>query len=239
MIQAVAKVLLGPLLLAQGRRVRRTALKLPEPPGQRQGVVGQGQPLRLLVTGDSAAAGVGAESQDEGLLGKILSGLTDTFEVEYRLIAKTGAKTPSTIGRLARLDPVAYDVVVTSLGVNDLTSGTSSDEWISDQQHLINLLRGHFSAQQVIVAGLPPVGHFPLLPQPLRWYLGNKARRFDRALRQLTDDLDCDYIPMDIVKDQSLIAADGFHPGPKVYEMWGREVVSRIMHRHGSIPVSP
>ena len=167
MIQAVAKVLLGPLLLAQGRHVRRTALKLPEPPGQRRGVVGQGQPLRLLVTGDSAAAGVGAESQDEGLLGKILSGLTDTFEVEYRLIAKTGAKTPSTIGRLARLDPVAYDVVVTSLGVNDLTSGTSSDEWISDQQQLINLLRGHFSAQQVIVAGLPPVGHFPLLPQRL------------------------------------------------------------------------
>jgi serine protease Do len=47
-------LLLGPLLLYQGRRVRRNIPLLPEPPGERTGVAGTGPPLHLLVTGDSA-----------------------------------------------------------------------------------------------------------------------------------------------------------------------------------------
>lgn len=49
-------LLLGPLLLYQGFRVRRNILLLPEPPGERTGTAGSGPLLRLLVTGDSAAA---------------------------------------------------------------------------------------------------------------------------------------------------------------------------------------
>ncbi|MEM8598518.1 MAG: SGNH/GDSL hydrolase family protein, partial [Bacteroidota bacterium] len=64
----LSKILLGPVLLAQGKRVRRVALKLPEPPGDRESTVGNGPPLRLLVVGDSSAAGVGAETQDDALL---------------------------------------------------------------------------------------------------------------------------------------------------------------------------
>ncbi len=229
LILPIVKVVLGPLFLAQGSYVRRKALKLPESPGERRGMCGQGRPLRLLVTGDSAAAG--ADTQEEGLLGNILEGLVDTYEVEYRLIAKTGAKTRSTVKRLARLESVAYDVAVTSLGVNDVTSGRSVASWIDDQRRLINLLHEHYSVKQVLIFGLPPVSHFPLLPQPLRWYLGNQAHLFDHRLKQLTNELDCDYVALDVTKDQSLIATDGFHPGPKVYELWGQDVASRIKDR--------
>lgn len=235
MIHPFAKFVLGPLLLAQGKRVRRVARQLPEPPGERQSTVGKGPLVRLLLTGDSAAAGVGAETQDEALLGNILAGLRDDFEVSYRLIAKTGATTPSTIKRLARLEPLTYDVAITSLGVNDVTSGRSVAEWLQQQRELIGLLRDHYSTQQVILSGLPPMSYFPLLPQPLRWYLGEQARRFDRGLRQLAEELGCDYISLDITKDQSLIAADGFHPGPKVYELWGKEVATRIADRQARI----
>ncbi|HEY0887682.1 MAG TPA: SGNH/GDSL hydrolase family protein, partial [Ramlibacter sp.] len=63
-----AKLALGPVLLRQGRAVRRTALRLPEPPGPRQGVAGEGElRLRLLVVGDSSAAGVGLQHQSQAL----------------------------------------------------------------------------------------------------------------------------------------------------------------------------
>ena len=62
----LAKWLLGPVLLWQGARVRATALRLPEAAGER---LQSGGALRLLIVGDSSAAGVGAAHQDEALAG--------------------------------------------------------------------------------------------------------------------------------------------------------------------------
>ena len=71
---------LSPLLLAQGVYVRRVTPRLPEAPGSRSGVAGGGPSLKLLILGDSAAAGVGAASQDEALAGQLavaLAGVGD------------------------------------------------------------------------------------------------------------------------------------------------------------------
>jgi hypothetical protein len=54
---------LGPLLLLQGRHVRRVTPRLAEAVGPRDGTAGNGPPLRLLIVGDSAAAGVGVPVQ--------------------------------------------------------------------------------------------------------------------------------------------------------------------------------
>ena len=52
---------LAPLLVAQALRTRRVTPRLPEAAGERSGTQGEGPRLRLLVLGDSAAAGVGAQ----------------------------------------------------------------------------------------------------------------------------------------------------------------------------------
>lgn len=62
-----------PILWWQGRRVKRDTPRLPEAAGARVGVSGAGQPLRVLILGDSAAAGVGVSHQDQALLGQILA----------------------------------------------------------------------------------------------------------------------------------------------------------------------
>ena len=55
-----AKLMLSPLLVAQALLTRARLPRLPEPDGERHGVVGEGAPLRLLILGDSSAAGVGS-----------------------------------------------------------------------------------------------------------------------------------------------------------------------------------
>ena len=85
---ALAKWALGPLLLVQGRRVRRDTPVLPEAPGPREGEAGEGPPLRLLVLGDSAGAGVGAATQEEALTGRIVAGLRGRFRVRWRLVER-------------------------------------------------------------------------------------------------------------------------------------------------------
>ena len=57
-----------PVYVWQGIAVRRRTPRLPTPPGPVVGeVAGEGEPIRLLVIGDSSAAGVGVESMRDGL----------------------------------------------------------------------------------------------------------------------------------------------------------------------------
>jgi lysophospholipase L1-like esterase len=223
------KLALGPLLLAQGLYVRRRTPLLPEPQGPRSGTSGDGPLLRLLVVGNSAAAGVGVQSQDDALLGQLVRRLANHHRVEWNLIARTGATSQSTHDQLANAAPLIADVVVTSLGVNDVTSGASLNEFLARQSAVLGLLKGRFEASQIIVSGLPPMRRFSALPQPLRWYLGEQAKAFDQKLCQLVAETQgCTYLAQPADGDVSMMASDGFHPGAAVYARWAALAVAEI-----------
>ncbi|MEO8836808.1 MAG: SGNH/GDSL hydrolase family protein, partial [Caldimonas sp.] len=65
---------LAPLLVAQAIATRRRALVLPEAAGPRDGVFGGDgtAPLRVLVAGDSSAAGVGVAEQAQSVIGHLV-----------------------------------------------------------------------------------------------------------------------------------------------------------------------
>lgn len=230
---AIATVALGPVLLAQGRRVRRTVPVLPEAAGPREGEAGSGLPLRLLILGDSAAAGVGARTQDEALSGQIAVSLAPSFRVSWKLLAFTGATTADMLKRLGAEPAEQFDVVVTSLGVNDVTGRVSLAAWRRAQQELIAVLQARFGARHILLSGLPPMHRFPALPQPLRWYVGSRARDFDRALaRVAAGHPGCEFLALGHeMMDASAMAGDGFHPGPPIYTHWAREAARRIVQR--------
>ncbi|WP_232504275.1 hypothetical protein [Shewanella benthica] len=76
-------LILGPLLLIQGRLVRKNIPILAEATGGRSGCLGEGRPLSLLVVGDSAAAGVGVETQDDALSGCLTRVLAQKYCVDW------------------------------------------------------------------------------------------------------------------------------------------------------------
>lgn len=230
---ALATVALAPVLLLQGRHVRRTVALLPEPAGLRTGACGNGPLLRLLVAGDSAAAGVGAQTQESALTGRLVAGLMDSYHVKWKLQAFTGATTVDLLARLEALPAEDFDVVVTSLGVNDLTGRRSLADWRRQQTQLIALLENKFRARHILLSGLPPMHRFPALPQPLRWYVGSRAQDFDGVLAKLADShARCEFVKLGYaMMDTKAMAADGFHPGPAIYDLWAAEVVRRIVAR--------
>jgi lysophospholipase L1-like esterase len=222
-------VLLAPLLVAQGLFVRRTVPRLAEPPGPRAGIDGDGPLLRLLILGDSAAAGVGANHQDEALLGRLRAHCARTWRVAWRLEARIGETTASTLRRFEALEPFPVDVAVTSLGVNDVTTGVGRRRFVEGQTRLANLLRERFGASLIVLSGVPPMGLFPALPQPLRGYLGGRAVMLDQALREVAAAIPaCAHLPQDEMEKAGPMAADGFHPAPGMYESWAARV-SRVI----------
>lgn len=242
-----AKIALGPVLIAQGRRVRRDALRLPEAAGARSGEAGQGRrALRLLLLGDSATAGVGARDQREALAGCLVDQLSrrlapEDVRIGWRLLARSGIDTGQAIEMLDAAwreepDGLRADVVFVGLGVNDVTGQVSVTDRIRRLETLLDRLDARHGARLVIVSGLPPMDRFPALPQPLRWYLGACARRHQDGLHRWVaarsagaQRLAVRLLGFPAFDSLSLMAVDGFHPGPSGYRLWGEMAARSII----------
>lgn len=222
--------LLGPLLWLQGRHVRRTTPRLPEPPGERAGQAGCGPTLRILIAGDSAAAGVGAASQQEALSGQLLRHLSPHFRVEWRLLATSGLDSPGLLRLLQATAAGPVDVVIVSIGVNDVTALTAPARWVFWQTQLAQLVDARFAPQLLVHSAVPPMHAFTALPQPLRWFFGRWASEFNRqlALTLVGQARRILHTPFLLTPADGL-AADGFHPGPRAYEAWAQGLSQCIL----------
>lgn len=228
----LATIAMGPLLLIQGRRVRRDIPRLPEASGERDGLSGRGPTLRVLMVGDSAAAGVGAETQSDALAGRLVAELRDTYEVSWKLIAHTGFTARQTLARLQKEDAAPFDVVITSIGVNDVTRRTSVKEWLSVHEQLIELCQTKFKVRHIVFCSVPPMERFPALPAPLNWYLGKQAQAYNQVLRDKARDSQAfELAAVNFPVNPELMAVDGFHPGPQAYKLWAEYLAKLIRRR--------
>lgn len=193
MLHQGISIMLAPVLLLQGLNVRRTTPKLAEPEGEHLGQTGTNPELSVLILGDSAAAGVGVANQDQALLGQVVHYLRPHGHLKYGLFAKTGATTSTTLESLNDhincshpiLGQGHFDIIITSLGVNDITSSLSCDKWLQQQAQLLTLITERYTPKLILVTAIPPLGSFPALPNPLRWSLGQRAKHFNHKLQQL------------------------------------------------------
>jgi lysophospholipase L1-like esterase len=166
------------------------------------------------------------------LLGHLVRELANDFSVAWNLQATSGHTTTQTLEHLEELPAQAFDVAVTSLGVNDTISMVSLRNWRRRQAALRELLRDKFGVRKLIISGLPPVHGFPALPQPLRWHVGSRATQLHRALaRDVAAEPDARFIDLRFSEDMAMMSSDGFHPGPKIYAEWARLVAVAIRQR--------
>lgn len=228
----LATLALLPALVIQGYKVKKNTVRLPEPLGDRQGVQGQGKLLSVLIIGDSAAAGVGVDHQDDALIGSILNELNVDFEIKWQLEAKTGHTTEQVIQAIDKLDQQHFDVVLSSVGVNDVTKLNSATQWIKKQKILYHLVEQKFSPQLIIATGVPPMDMFPALPNPLGWLFGQYAKAMNKKLAILVGQkVNMEWIEYDIQHYRNLnlqMAIDGFHPSKEVYQLWAKHVADKI-----------
>lgn len=226
---ALARTALGPLLLAQGLYVRRVTPRLAEAGGERSGAHGAGAALRLLLAGDSAAAGVGAGTQQAALAGRLVADLGADHHVVWRLIAASGHAIDDVIEQLAAAPAESFDVAALSVGVNDVIAGTSPARWRASQSRLIGLLATRFGVRRALLSAIPPMQHFPALPNPLGWYLGRRAALLNQVSEALwRDDPRCVLVRPAFALNADLIASDGFHPGPAACALWARQLAHLI-----------
>ncbi|WP_201582092.1 SGNH/GDSL hydrolase family protein [Psychrobacter glacincola] len=262
-IASVARdVLLAPIYLYQGRKIKRDTVRLPEPNGERHGQVqlndaiespkdAHKRTLNLMVVGDSAAAGVGSETQQEALVGNLIPVLTQQSAIQnqfdilnWSLQATTGHTSFDILRRLyvlpAPSQPV--DVMVLSVGVNDTTSKVSVDKWQQQIESIIAIAQRKFGVRELIFLSLPPMAQMPAIPAPLSNFVGAKASILDNTLQQVCAAYDSvTYMATDfprMIAEHSngtpidikvMFASDGFHPSSLMYGYWAQQLSELII----------
>ena len=237
------KLALSPVLIGQAVSVRRRAPVLPEAAGERRGFmkppalddVGT-RPLRLLVVGDSSAAGVGVATQDQALAVPLARALAAAIgrPVAWQLVARSGVTTQGALALLHEHAPAGVgpaDVAVAVLGVNDVVAQVPVPRALAQRAELADWLAAHAGVRHVVFAPLPPMHRFPLLPQPLRWVLGRDAQRHDQALaRWVAGRRDCSHLAINYTLGPESMADDGFHPGEPVYRACAEALARHVAH---------
>ena len=211
-------------LMRQARRVRKRMPSLPEALGERSGLEGAGDVpdlVRLLVVGDSTAAGVGVTSMRDALPPQLAAivAVRRGCTVAWTVSARTGATASVTAEELVPAAPIEQDIAVVLVGVNDVLKMTPRQTWRASMERLVGALEKHLRpGGQIVLSGLPNLWQFRAFPQPLRAVLAWHGRALDREVRQIARRrLGVMHVAMPPVSWPELFAEDGFHPNAAAY----------------------
>ncbi len=220
-----------PTLAVQGTLVRRRIPLLPEAAGPRSGVVGSGGPeLAVAVIGESTAAGVGVDSQDDALGARLALALAASRggRVRWQVAGRTGLTIAKARRELLPELHGAPEIVVVVFGVNDVLKLTSERTWRCEVDALLRALLAR-GAHHVLFAAAPPLETFSVLPYPLRSVLGVRARFLNALLADVVRARgDASLVQLAGIDPALHLAADGFHPSALGYALWAELLADRL-----------
>lgn len=188
----------------------------------------RGAPVRITWMGDSLAAGLGCDSVADTpahLAARLLE-----RPVAVTMLAVPGARVSQVLDeQLPRLDP-RTDLVVISVGSNDVASSTSRAAYAA---HLDNLL-SWLAPTPVVLLTLPDMAMPDRMAEPLRSLAGARARWFDAARARVAashahvTSVDIARRPHGLSRraGRQLLCPDRFHPGPEGYRVWAERIAT-------------
>lgn len=222
---AAARAAIGKPHGEQGFRVDRTYQRA------------RGNPLTLLVLGDSIAAGLGAERRRRTLGVQLAKRVAKTADRSVRLVcaAEVGAETWQLAHQLDSLaDDVRPDLTVIVVGGNDVVHRLPLAESVRHLEIVVKALRARKS--QVVVGTCPDLGALTAVPQPLRSMGRQASRRLAFAQREAV--VRCDGYavalgevvgPFFLSRPDEMFSVDRFHPSGAGYRRTARALLPSVL----------
>lgn len=196
-----------------------------------------GDPLDLLVLGDSIAAGLGADAPGGTFGAQLAKRLARAADRSVRLhtAAVVGAESSMLRAQLAGL-PGGYrpDVAVVVVGGNDVTHRVRVSE---SRRHLAETLQTLRALDVPVVVGTcPDLGALSVLQQPLRTLARVASRQLAAAQREVALEHGAlavslaDVVgPFFVTRPDEMFAVDRFHPSSAGYRRTAKAVLPSVL----------
>ena len=183
--------------------------------------------LSLLIVGDSTAVGTGATSGKSSLAGLIAQQYPRLL-IENR--ARDGAKFADVVRQLGGEE--RFDIVLVQAGGNDVIRLGDLSSAQADIERVADLARKRADVVVLMPAG--NVGNAPFFFAPVSWLMTQRSRELHRYVQDSAARTGATYVNLfqesrddPFVKDPSLNAIDGLHPGDAGYRVWFGELMAQ------------
>lgn len=231
----VGAALLAPLLVAQGKWVRRQIPRLPHAPEPWEGSFPGKKPLKVLGLGDSTIAGVGVNDPLLGLTPQFSRVLSEEVGrgAQWRAVGRSGATTKDLLGPFlpAALEKPA-DVVLVSIGANDAKNLLSLSSTIERFERLLDTLTSGHPGAILLFSSLPAFYLFDSLPQPLRSVIYAHSQAIERSVRPMIESRPHAFMsPPPPRYTDTFFAVDRFHPSADGYRDWASFALRDALER--------
>lgn len=172
-----------PFLIYQAYNVRK---KWPTPKAQSEFIkLGNGS-RKLLVLGESTAAGVGASSEESTLAGNIYRLFGEDCSVTN--MGKNGIRAGQILpffSEKLKAEKTQTDGIFLFLGANDCFRLTNPTDYHRSLLQLIRSLELDFNPTWIYLADIPPVHLFPAFPPMLQSYLKSQREFLREEMKQI------------------------------------------------------
>lgn len=196
-----------------------------------------GDPVELLLLGDSIAAGLGADLPQETLGGRLAGRLAKAARRTVRLTtaARVGSESSMLGAQLDGLDP-AYrpHVAVIVVGGNDVTHRVPLGESVRHLEDTVARLRERGCT--VVVGTCPDLGALRPVPQPLRALGSRASRQLARAQEAAAVRSGAHAVsladvvgPFFITNPDEMFSLDRFHPSSMGYKRTAKAILPSVL----------
>ena len=221
-----------PLYAVEGVRTRMRSLRLPPGEGPTSGTVeGEGDPLHLLVLGDSSAAAIGIARQVDGLAPALARALNEKtgHPVTWRGAGFNSATSDQLRDHVVHnLEPVPYTHIVFCVGFNDVKNFHSGRRFKEGLGGLLYALKARFPDSRLYWSQVLAPNEMPLISPSLGTILKLRADILNRIGIRLC--IERGATPLSTMKGLSAedFCPDGVHPSEKGFKAWGRHLARFI-----------
>ena len=192
--------------------------------------------LKYLALGDSYTIGEGVAASERwpNQLVQQLSGQGLRFE-PITMLAQTGWTTQDLISAIkARNFNETFDIVSLLIGVNNQYQGKEIEAFDRDLENLLSIstsLGG--DTHKVFVLSIPDYSVTPFAAKLDSQKIAGEIGAFNEVIKKISERRGIKYINITALslkakEDYSLLAEDGLHPSPKMYQEWTDLILPEI-----------
>ncbi|WP_322411838.1 SGNH/GDSL hydrolase family protein [Microbacterium invictum] len=197
----------------------------------------EGDPIELVILGDSIAAGLGADRPKETLGARVAKGVGAAARrpVRLRSVAVVGSESSALPAQIERIpSDLRPDLAVIIVGGNDVTHRVPLDVSLRHLRDAVRVLRAR--GARVVVGTCPDLGALRPVPQPLRVLASRLSRQLAAGQARVAREEGAHAVSLRAAvgrsfarEPETMFSVDRFHPSALGYRRTAEALIPALV----------